>query len=113
MKVLCRAFPLSVLALILSDATFCNEAEAPKAWIVLTTPHFRLFTTNTPASALHTLNLLEQAHDFLTSQPLFRPAANLSVTVIAFSSPDEYAAYQPHPGVCAFYQRSRTGDFIV
>ncbi|HMF75897.1 MAG TPA: hypothetical protein VK604_09580 [Bryobacteraceae bacterium] len=98
-----------------------NEPESTKAyaskWVGLSTPHFELYTTNEPQAALEAVQRLEMVHSFFrqagADAGLFGAVPEAAVQVIAFRSAREYSAHRVNPTACAYYQRTRSGDYIV
>jgi tetratricopeptide (TPR) repeat protein len=95
------------------DATSSDAA----GWVGFSTPHFELYTTNDETTAYEAVQRFEVLHDFF--QQLGMPGGlpnttpQSKVRVIAFRSAREFSAHQVSPAACAYYQRTRAGDYIV
>jgi tetratricopeptide (TPR) repeat protein len=122
----CRSAVLLVLAEILCYGALAKQPaslEKPAKpsdaarWVGFSTPHFELYTTNDESTAYEAVQRFEVLHDFF--QQLGMPGGLPNTTpgsrvrVIAFRSAREFSAHQVSPAACAYYQRTRSGDYIV
>jgi hypothetical protein len=88
-------------------------AHAADRWIGLSTPHFRLYTTNDQETAAAALQSFERAHYFFEKSGIFRNVPTSVVDIVAFRSEQEYRSQGINPGACGYYQRTRRADYIV
>ena len=88
-------------------------APAADNWIGLSTPHFRLYTTNDQKTAADALRTFESAHYFFEKSGIFKSVPSSVVQIVAFRSEQEYRAQGINTGACGYYQRTRRGDYIV
>ena len=86
---------------------------AASPWLTVTSGNFTLYTTGPSADAAQLLKRLEIAHAFFVQSGYGGVPPARPLDIIAFSNPEEYAAYQTKPGVAAFFQSGRQHDFIV
>ena len=94
-----------------------NTIEASR-WVGYSTPHFELYTTNDEATAYDAIQSFEVLHDFFRQLGLPNGALDttpqLKVRVIAFRSAREFNVHRvSQADACAYYQRTRSGDYIV
>ena len=86
---------------------------AQSHWIGLATPHFELYTTNGTQTAADALQRFEAVRSFFAQAAIFGATSDSLIQVVAFKSEAEYEAYRLTPNACAYYQRTRRGDYIV
>ena len=101
---------LLTLSLLFASA---GLAPAEDNWIGLSTPHFRLYTTNDEKTAIDALRTFESAHYFFEKSGIFKSVPSSVVQIVAFRSEQEYRSHGVNPGACGYYQRTRRGDYIV
>jgi hypothetical protein len=94
-----------------------NRVEKGK-WLGVSTAHFELYSTNDEKATGEAIQRFELVYDFFTQAGLqqaggLHPIPAAAVQVIAFSSESEYQAHRISPSACAYYQRTRSGDYIV
>ncbi|HTU44757.1 MAG TPA: hypothetical protein VMF91_06830 [Bryobacteraceae bacterium] len=90
-----------------------NSLCAAERWIKLTSPHFRMYTTNGQAKAIEALRIFEEARGFFAANSPLAPAPDTPVEIIAFNSEKQYAPYRVNKNSVAYYQRGHKCDYIV
>jgi tetratricopeptide (TPR) repeat protein len=90
-----------------------NLLPAAEHWIQLTSPHFRMYTTNGRAKAVDALRIFEEARDFFAANSPLTPTSGVPVEIIAFNSEKQYAPYRVNKNSFAYYQRGHKSDYIV
>jgi hypothetical protein len=94
-----------------------NISEAHR-WSGFSTPHFELYTTNDETTAYAAIQRFELLHDFFRQMGWQGGSLDTTpypkVRVIAFRSAREFDAHRVSQApACAYYQRTRSGDYIV
>lgn len=88
-------------------------AQAAEHWTRLVTPHFEMYTTNSPKQGASALNVFEQVRYFFLQNSHGKTAPDTPVRIIAFRSDKEFKPYRTNEGTFAYYLRSRKVDYIV
>ena len=101
------------LAVVCTLAASCLPLPAAQHWVSLTTPHFEMYTTNSPGSGAKALQIFERVRSFFLEASPSKQAPDTPVRIIAFRSEKEFTPYRPNGGALAYYQRSRKRDYIV
>lgn len=101
------------LAVVCTLAASCLPLPAAQHWVSLTTPHFEMYTTNSPGSGARALQIFERVRSFFLEASPSKQAPDTPVRIIAFRSEKEFTPYRPNGGALAYYQRSRKRDYIV
>jgi tetratricopeptide (TPR) repeat protein len=102
-----RAF--APLLMVLVAGNLC----AAEHWIVLKTPHFEMYTTNSEKQGTQALKVFEQVRYFFMEANPSKTAPGTPVRIIAFRNEKEYKPYRLNEGAFAYYLRSRKRDYIV
>jgi tetratricopeptide (TPR) repeat protein len=86
-------------------------------WVGFSTPHFELYTTNDERTAYDAIQRFETVYGFFKQfggeDALLNTTPQRKVRVIAFRSAREFGAYRVSQAAFAYYQRTRSGDYIM
>ncbi|HEX7362136.1 MAG TPA: hypothetical protein VF283_16725, partial [Bryobacteraceae bacterium] len=105
--------PAKKLALLLLPLIAAGNLGAAEHWIVLKTPHFEMYTTNSPKQGTKALKIFEQVRYFFMEVNPSKTAPATPVRIIAFRNEKQYKPYRFNEGAFAYYQRGRKCDYIV
>jgi hypothetical protein len=82
-------------------------------WLGYSTPHFTVLAKGHQEQGRTVLERLEMARQFFEKTGWARHDGAPAVQLLAFYADKEFESYRPHESAYAFYQRGRTGDYIV
>ncbi len=102
-----------LLTIALLFAWASKPLSAAQHWIIVSTPQFEMYTTNSEKQAIRSLQVFEQVRYFFLQNSRNKRAPEEQVRIIAFSSEREFKRYRPNAGTFAYYQQGRERDYIV
>ena len=98
----------------LAFTLFSTLATAKAAdWLALSTPHFRLYTTNTERDARDTVATFERIREFFLRNPVFPQTSELPLTLVAFATAREFRPFSVRDSSPAYLTGDETHDYIV
>ena len=100
----------AAILLLLSVPGACSAADQ---WLRIVTPHFELYTDDTPKSGRDLIQYFEQVRGFfVTVSPVHLPEDS-AVRLIVFRNKEEFAPYSPRAMAGAYYIGNPKADYIV
>src|SRR5215469_3272200 len=86
---------------------------AADEWVKLTTPHFELYTTAGEKKGREAILYFEQVRSFFLEASGTERPSDLPVRIVAFRGEKQFQPYRVNDFATAYYNRSRSRDYIV
>jgi tetratricopeptide (TPR) repeat protein len=103
----------AALAFLVIGACLASPLSPLIQWVGKATAHFAIYTKGLNAEGQELLGHLETARLFFERSGWASRDLKLPLSILAFSTPQEFDTYRFNPGAFAFYQRTHEGDFVL